>query len=152
MGAAYFYHLTRTPVEVTLTQLLDKARNAGWRVAVRGTDAKRLDWLDEKLWLGPEEGFLAHGRAGSDFDEEQPILLTEALDCPNGAACVMAVDGAEVTAEDVKTLERVCILFDGNDESALTRARDQWRSLSDAGCNAEYWSQESGSWTKKASN
>ena len=37
MGAAYFYHLTRRPLEATLPMLLGKAQQAGWRVAVRGT-------------------------------------------------------------------------------------------------------------------
>ena len=38
MGAAFFYHLTRRPLEHTLPLLLGKALQAGWRVAVRGTD------------------------------------------------------------------------------------------------------------------
>ena len=33
MGAAYFYHLTETPLERTLPMLLGKCRDAGWRVA-----------------------------------------------------------------------------------------------------------------------
>ena len=40
MGAAYFYHLTRAPLEVTLPMLLGKAQQAGWRVAVRGRDQR----------------------------------------------------------------------------------------------------------------
>ncbi|MEP5197776.1 MAG: DNA polymerase III subunit chi, partial [Roseobacter sp.] len=42
MGKAMFYHLTRRPMEDTLTMLLGKARQAGWRVLVRGTDSDRL--------------------------------------------------------------------------------------------------------------
>ena len=38
MGAAYFYHLTRRPLEAALPQLLERALAQGWRVAVRGTD------------------------------------------------------------------------------------------------------------------
>ena len=96
MGAAYFYHLTRQPLEAVLPMLLGKARGAGWRIAVRGIDASRMDRLDEKLWLGPEEGFLPHGRAGGEHDAEQPILLTTDAGLPNGAVCLMAVDGAAV--------------------------------------------------------
>ena len=76
MGAAYFYHLTRAPLEQTLPMLLDKARQAGWRIAVRGVDRARLEWLDERLWLGPEDGFLPHGLEGGPHDAAQPILLT----------------------------------------------------------------------------
>lgn len=150
MGAAFFYHLTRKPLEVTLPMLLEKARGAGWRVAVRGREAARMDWLDEKLWQGPEEGFLPHGRAGQPHETEQPVLLTTEPAMPNGAACLMTVDGAEVSAEEVQALERVCVLFDGNDDAAVQVARDQWKALTGAGCQAQYWSEASGRWEKKA--
>ncbi|MEL6313171.1 MAG: DNA polymerase III subunit chi [Pseudomonadota bacterium] len=150
MGAAYFYHLTRRPLEATLPTLLEKARGAGWRIAVRGVDAARMDWLDQKLWLGPEEGFLPHGLAGGDHDARQPILLTTSAEAANDPNCVMTVDGAEITAAEVTSLERVCVLFDGNDDVALQTARAQWKSLTDAGCSAQYWSEESGRWEKKA--
>ncbi|MEO3413309.1 DNA polymerase III subunit chi [Roseovarius sp. CAU 1744] len=150
MGAAYFYHLTRGPVEATLPMLLGKAMEAGWRVAVRGRDAARMDWLDEKLWLGPEEGFLPHGRAGKPHEADQPVLLTTSADMPNGATCLMSVDGADITAEEVASMERVCVLFDGNDPAALDVARGQWKALTDAGCAAQYWSEASGRWEKKA--
>ncbi len=150
MGAAYFYHLTRSPLEATLPMLLEKALAAGWRCAVRGGSAERLAWLDEKLWLAPEDGFLPHGLAGGPHDADQPVLLTTGTELPNRAACVMAVDGAAVAPEEVRALERVCVLFDGADPEALADARAQWRALTGAGCAAQYWSQESGSWAKKA--
>jgi DNA polymerase-3 subunit chi len=150
MGEAYFYHLTRRPLEAALPQLLEASLARGWRVAVRGGDAERLAWLDEKLWLGPEDGFLPHGLAGGAHDARQPVLLTTGREMPNGAACLMAVDGAEVAPEEVETLERVCVLFDGNDAAALERARGQWAALTKAGCRAQYWSEESGRWEKKA--
>ncbi|WP_224824605.1 DNA polymerase III subunit chi [Cognatishimia sp. MH4019] len=150
MGAAYFYHLTQTPLEQTLPTLLEKCRGAGWRVAVRGTDAARLDWLDAKLWLAGDGSFLPHGRAGGPHDADQPILLTDQVEAPNGPACVMCIDGAQISKDEVTALDRVCILFDGNDEAALQAARVQWKALTDDGCTAQYWSQESGRWEKKA--
>ncbi|MEL6594451.1 MAG: DNA polymerase III subunit chi [Pseudomonadota bacterium] len=150
MGAAYFYHLTQTPLEQTLPTLLEKCRGAGWRVAVRGTDVARLDWLDEKLWLIGDGSFLPHGRAGGSHDADQPILLTDQAVAANDPACVMCVDGAEISQAEVTALERVCILFDGNDETAVQAARVQWKALTDAGCSAQYWSQETGRWEKKA--
>ena len=59
MGAAYFYHLTRAPLEHTLPVLLGKARGAGWRVAVRGVEPARMAYLDDRLWQGPETDLLA---------------------------------------------------------------------------------------------
>ena len=82
-------------------------------------------------------------------DSRQPVLLTVAQDSPNDPQCLMTVDGAEVSAEEVTRLERVCVLFDGNDETALSTARGQWKALTEAGCAAQYWSEESGRWEKK---
>ena len=151
MAEVYFYHMTRTPLEATLPVLLEKSRAAGWRVVVRGTDRGRLDWLDQRLWLTSDEGFLPHGLAGGPHDADQPILLTDTRDAPNGADILMAVDGAEVTAEEAGAFTRVCLLFDGNDPEAVEAARGQWRRLTGAGLPARYWSQESGRWAEKAS-
>ena len=150
MGAAYFYHLTRRPLEVALAELLEAARKRDMRVAVRGQAAERLAWLDEKLWLIGDGSFLPHGRAGGSHDADQPILLTDQAVAANDPACVMCVDGAEISQAEVTALERVCILFGGNDETAVQAARVQWKALTDAGCSAQYWSQETGRWEKKA--
>lgn len=149
MGNALFYHLTRSPAEALLPVLIGKSLQAGWRVELRGTDRERLTRLDERLWL--DEGFLPHGLAGGPHDARQPVLLTlsgQPHDS-NAAACLMALDGAEVTAEECTALQRACILFDGNNPAATERARDQWRSLTGAGVVAEYWAEDEGGWSKK---
>ena len=149
MGAVYFYHLTDTPLDQTLPMLVGKARGAGWRVLVRGRVVDRLNWLDEKLWAGQPTSFLPHGMAGGAHDASQQILL--GIDTPaEGFDCLMSVDGAALTAEEVGLSQRSCILFDGNDDAALNHARGQWKMLSDAGAQAQYWAQVDGSWVKKA--
>ncbi len=150
MGAAFFYHLTRSPLEEALPMILTRALDRGWRVEVRGREAGLMDRLDAQLWLRPEEGFLPHGRAGGPHDADQPVLLTAGEPAANGAACVMCVDGAPLEAGEVAALERACVIFDGADAAAVEGARDQWRTLTGAGCAAEYWSQEGGRWEKKA--
>jgi DNA polymerase III subunit chi len=147
MGAAYFYLLTETSVEQTLPTLIARAQGQGWRIELRGTDPVRMAQLDAALWLGPEDGFLAHGLAGGPHDALQPVLLTTA---PTDRACVMCVDGAEVSHDQVQAAQRVCILFDGNDAEALTVARAQWKALTGAGCAAQYWAQDGGRWVMKA--
>lgn len=147
MGDVFFYHLTERPLEATLAVLLSKSLGAGWRVAVRGTDIQRLDWLDRQLWMG--EGFLPHGRAGGSHDADQPVLLTTGT-IENGANCLMCVDGAEVEIEEVNQSERVCVLFDGGNEEAVQKARGQWKTLTEAGIKAQYWAEEAGRWVKKA--
>lgn len=150
MGAVFFYHLTRRTEADTLRMLLGKSLEQGWKVALRARDAAHLEGLDRALWLVPEDGFLPHGVAGGPHDADQPILLTTQGVAANAPDCIMSVQGAEVTADEVATLARVCVLFDGNDEDALQRARDQWKTLKEAGASAQYWSEASGKWEKKA--
>ncbi|KIT17844.1 DNA polymerase III subunit chi [Jannaschia aquimarina] len=149
MGEAYFYHLTRRPVDQTLAVLLERSLAQGWRVAVRAPDPELLEALDEQLWLGPKERFLPHGLAGGAHDARQPVLLTSGV-AANDPHCVMALAGAEVAPKEVAPLKRVCILFDGMDGDALARARAQWTMLTGAGVGARYWSEESGKWEEKA--
>ena len=78
------------------------------------------------------------------------VLLVAGAQLGNDPACLMAIDGAPVTPEEVRALERVCVLFDGNDPAAVDRARVQWREITSAECEAQYWSEESGRWEQKA--
>ncbi len=148
MGAVFFYHLTQRPLEGTLPILLEKARGQNWRVEVRGMDPDRMAWLDEKLWLLSDDSFIAHGMAGGPHDALQPILLSTSP--TQGMDCLMCVDGAAPSPEEVTASQRVCVLFDGHDPEAVQKARAHWKSLTDAGCAAQYWSEEGGSWQKKA--
>ena len=147
MGAAFFYHLTERPLEATLPVLLGKALQAGWRVEVRGTDDASIDRLDRHLWLG--DGFLPHGKSGGSHDAERPVVLTTGQG-GNEATCVMSVDGADVSPDEVTAMERVCILFSAADPAALETARAQWRLLTEAGITAQYWAEDGGRWIKKA--
>lgn len=147
MGAAYFYLLTENTVEQTLPSLIGRAQGQGWQIELRGTDPGRMAALDAALWLGPDDSFLPHGLAGGPHDALQPVLLTLA---PTDRACIMCVDGADMTPDQVQAAQRVCILFDGNDPGALAHARTQWKSLTGAGCAAQYWAQADGRWVMKA--
>lgn len=149
MGVVMFYHLTASGMEETARNLLTRSLQGGWRVMLRGTDLARLQRLDGMLWQGPDDSFLPHGLDGGPHDARQPVLLgTGAIG--NEAQALMAVDGAAVAVEEATGLERVFILFDGNDEAAVAAARVQWKSLTGAGLAAQYWSEESGRWEKKA--
>lgn len=148
MGKALFYHLTRSPAEDLLPQLLTRALAAGWRVELRATTPARLERLDLHLWQG--DGFLPHGLAGGPHDARQPVLLTlPDQQAANAPSCLMTLDGPPLDPTRIKALERTCILFDGADAPSLDRARDQWRQLTAAAIESEYWSEESGRWERK---
>lgn len=144
-----FYHLIRSSPAETLALLLPRALSQGWRVMIRGTDALALQRLDEKLWVDPPETFVPHGMEGGPHDARQPVLLGQgpATNDPQG---LFLIDGADVTPDEARPLERVWLLFDGGNPDAVAAARMKWKMLTGAGIAAQYWSEESGKWEKKA--
>ncbi len=151
MTEVLFYHLTRSPVEVTLMELLEKTRARGWKAVVLCRSDERARWLDQKLWLGEDTGFAAHGVAGGPHDAGQPVLLTTGPGAANNAEIMLALDGAEIDVDGFSAFERVCVLFEGHVESALECARAQWKQVTAAGLPAHYWAQDDGRWVEKAS-
>jgi DNA polymerase-3 subunit chi len=150
MGHAMFYHLTRSSSDAMVQTLVPKALAQGWHVVIRSPLAERLGQLDDLLWQQPEDGFLPHAIAcGEASDAKQPVLLTTGQSMPNGARYLIAMDGAEISPAEVEALERACLLFEDGDATAMTHARALWKSLTDQGVTAQYWSEESGAWRMK---
>jgi DNA polymerase III subunit chi len=148
MGVVMFYHLTQSGADDTLLTLIGRARARDWRVMVRGRDAAHLARLDEMLWLQPADGFLAHGVAGGPMDADQPVLLGQGP-VTNGARVLALIDGALLSVDEVAGLERVWVLFDDADKTAVDAARGLWRQVTDAGHPAQYWTENSGIWQMK---
>lgn len=132
--------------------LLARSLAAGWRVAVQMRSEALMTRLDERLWIHPADGFLPHGIAGGAQDARQPVLLACGAAVGNDPACVIALEGADLPPDQARGLERGCILFDGHDLGAVEHARGQWRSLTRAGIEAQYWAQEASGWVMKATS
>lgn len=148
MPRALFYHITRSVPERTVADLIGRALGQGWRVMLRGTDPDRLAWIDQTLWLDPEDGFLPHGMEGGKHDARQPVLIGRGA-IANGAQALMLIDAAETTPAEAAALERVWVLFDGADADSVAAARGLWKRLTDGGIPAQYWSEETGKWAMK---
>jgi DNA polymerase III subunit chi len=146
---ALFYHLTRSTPDDLIRTILTRARAQDWRVMVRGTDDAALARLDTRLWTTPEDSFLPHGLAGGPHDADQPVLLGQGA-AVNAAQGVILIDGAVATPEEANALTRLWVVFNGADDAAVTHARSLWRTLSEGGVDAEYWSEDSGKWAKTA--
>lgn len=150
MSEVWFYHLSATPLDLALVRLLPMALSRGWRIELRGRDPARMEELDRALWLGPEDGFLAHGMAGGTDDARQPVLLTVAGQAAaNAPECLMVVDAGPLALDEVGGLARACVVFDGNVTPELDHARALWREVRAAELPAQYWAEESGRWVKK---
>ena len=148
-ATAVFYHLMRAGLDETVLTTVTRAQGAGWRVMIRAPELGLLQHLDAKLWLGPEEGFLAHGLADSPHDADQPVLLGQG-EMTNAAQGLMLLAGADASQDEVAGLERIWVLFDGSDDAAVAKARQSWTLFTGWGLAAQYWSDESGTWVKKS--
>ena len=147
MAEIGFYHLLATPLERALPRLLERGRAAGHRIVLRGGSPERVEHLNALLWTYGDASFLAHGSARDGNADRQPVWLTDGAEVPNGASMLVLVDG--VAAADLGAFARVVDLFDGNDESAVTAARERWRQAKAAGHMLTYWQQTATGWEKK---
>jgi DNA polymerase-3 subunit chi len=147
-ATAVFYHLIHSGLDETVLTTVSRARGAGWRVMIRAPVPRLLTHLEAKLWLGPEDDFLAHGLEGGPQDGDQPVLLG-AGPITNGAKGLMLLAGAEASQDEVAGLERIWVFFDGADPAAVATARLRWTTFTSWGLGAQYWSDEDGPWVKK---
>src|SRR3954451_15667894 len=138
MTEILFYHLQRQPIEKVLPQLLEKSVERGWRVVVQGSSDERVDALDAHLWTYRDANFLAHGTYRENEAAMQPVLLTVNEDNPNRATVRFLIDGAPVP-DDAASYQRIVLLFDGEDDEAVTAARARWSEAKAKGFEATYW-------------
>ena len=140
MAAAewWFYHIEHTSLDAAIAPLIEKCLERKWRVVVVGHD-DTLERLNKTLWSFREDSFLPHGRARTDADKHPVLLSTEAV-ATNGAKVALLLDGSDVADA---SFERVMVVFDGGDETARAKARQQYKAATDGGA-ARYFQQERG--------
>ena len=150
MTEILFYHMQRQPLERVLPNLVERSLERGWQAAIQAVSEERLAALDDGLWTYADESFLPHGTDREPDAGTQPVVLTLRDLNPNGTSIRFLVEGADLPP-DAADYARICILFDGTDQDALLRAREQWRQAKAAGHAVAYWQQdEDGRWNKKA--
>lgn len=145
MTEVRFYHLTRKTMEQTLPELLEKTLERGWRAVVMAGSSERVESLTQHLWTFRPDSFLPHGSAKDGHGELQPVWLTQNDERPNNAEVLFLTDGAQ--SEQQSAYQRVCEIFDGNDETAVIAARARWKNYKTAGFDLSYWQQGDRGWT-----
>jgi DNA polymerase III subunit chi len=144
-----FYHLEHKPWEQVLPRQLSTALERGWRCVVQVGDAARVEEISELLWKNDADLFLTHGTKADGRADQQPIWLTAEAENPNAANVKFFIEGAAV--DDVAGLTRAVILFDGHDEAAVTRAREDWKRFKAQGFEISYYQQdENHRWVNKS--
>jgi len=144
-----FYHLERAPVTEVLPKLLEKALAAGLRTLVHVRDDKMMEEIDQSLWTYDPGSFLPHGTQSQGHVAEQPILVSFDGRNENASTCAAVLDG-QVPA-DMNAFERCLYIFDGQDTSAVEKARAHWKEFKAHGHDVTYWQQgPTGGWQKMA--
>ncbi len=142
MAEIGFYHLTRTDELAALPALLNRTLAAGEKALVLCGSEARVAALDTALW---QADWLPHGTAKTPHPEWQPVFICAAMQNPAAAKFLFLLDG---TSPDVNGFSRVFDLFDGNNDSAVTAARERWKAAKDAGHAMTYWKQSETGWAK----
>ncbi|RYX93580.1 MAG: DNA polymerase III subunit chi [Bradyrhizobiaceae bacterium] len=149
MTEVLFYHLQNMALENVLPPLLEKSLERGWRCVVQSSSEERADALDAHLWTYRDDSFLPHATWRAADAAVQPILLVTEDSNPNAAQVRFLVDNAPLPA-DTGGYERMVLVFNGDDDEALTAARAAWTDCKARGLAATYWqADERGRWQKR---
>src|SRR5450755_3230371 len=124
MTEMLFYHLQGQKLEGVLPGLLERSLERGWKVIVQGASEERIEALDAHLWTYRDDGFLPHGTWREPDAALQPVLLTLTDSNPNAANVRFLIEGAAVPP-DADSYQRIVLVFDGDDDEAVTAARAQ---------------------------
>lgn len=149
MAEVWFFHLDQQPLDHVLPRIVTSSLARGWRMVIETAVPERVAKLSEMLWASEDVAFLAHGFEGEPSPERQSVWLTANSENPNSAQVRVLLDGA--LPADISNLTRAVFMFDGNDQQALEKARDEWKRQKTAGHDISYWKQdESGKWINQA--
>lgn len=149
MTEILFYHLQGMTLDNVLPPLLEKSLERGWRVAVQVGSEERADALDGHLWTYREDSFLPHGTWREADAADHPVVLLIDDANPNSANVRFIVDGAALP-DDFAPYERVVLIFNGEDDEALQRARAAWTECKSKGFDLTYWqADERGKWQRR---
>jgi DNA polymerase-3 subunit chi len=140
-----FYHLTATPLEAAVGQLMQRALDAGFRIALWCKDTDEEKRLSNALWTFTRESFLPNGSSNEKFSDKQPILTSTSETRENQPNLLAITHGA--TPENIDDYSRILDIFNGLDEDAVLAARTRWKNYKQANCELQYFKQTpQGNW------
>ncbi len=148
MSEVFFYHLTKTTLEIALPKILERALSEKWSIEIRTSANTNLDEISNAIWRGPEESFLPHCLEDHEDLQDYPIVLCKSP-LKDWRDCLIVVGQADLKENEVKNYKRICLIFDAKIEAELSKARKSWKKLSEEGINTAYWVEDKGRWVKK---
>lgn len=148
MSEVFFYHLTKTTLEIALPKILERALSEKWSIEIRTSANTNLDEISNAIWRGPEESFLPHCLEDHEDLQDYPIVLCKSP-LKDWRDCLIIIGQADLKENEVKNYKRICLIFDAKIEAELSKARKSWKKLSEEGINTAYWAEDKGRWVKK---
>ncbi len=148
MAEILFYHLERAKLEQVLPELLERTIQRGWTARIQTSSPESVSKLDALLWTYADESFLPHSACSGD--EIPPISIMTDASQETQSEVLFLVHGAELYEPLLSQVVRCVLIFNGQDEAALSQARQVWKSLVGTGHNCTYWRQSpGGKWEKQ---
>lgn len=139
-----FWQVTADPLEKVVALIARRVLGEGERLLVVAADPQARAAISQSLWQAGPESFLAHGEAGEQGAERQPILLAGEPVAANGASHVVLADGQY---RECPGFARVFLLFP---PALAPAARAAWAAQDGrAEIERAYYAQEEGRWVKK---
>lgn len=143
-----FYHLTTTPLEKALPKLLERALETKKHTVVLGGSDAEVSMLNQLLWTYSTLTFLPHGTKEEGYAARQPIYITTEEENPNQAE-ILCFHGTR-EPRFIEGFTKALYLFDGNDPSQISFARNLWKSYKQSGYDMSYWKQTGqGGWEQQ---
>ena len=146
-----FYQLTDANTAELAAQLADKCHVVAKKTVIHSSK-DHCQSVSRALWVLRDLSFLAHGIDDDDGKDYASIWISSKLDQNQiDADYAILLEGREVP--NMADFERIFIIFNGRDESALQQARGQWKALSGqfAGHCRYFAKTETGGWAQAAS-
>jgi DNA polymerase-3 subunit chi len=145
-----FYHLTDVDFSAPAALIADKSVTSGHKLLMLASKPVAAS-LSDALWTTRPDSFLAHGIDAEEGLAHAPVWIsTEPDKNPIEADFLLLTAGLEM--DDMQGFRRVFNLFNGAEETALAKAREQWKSWSTQGSwHCRYFARsETGGWQQKA--
>src|SRR3546814_17348401 len=78
MTEVRFYHMTRTPLDQSLPQMMEKTLERGQRAVVRAGSAARVEDMSASLWTHHYSTFLPHQTLTGGRADTLPVFMLSA--------------------------------------------------------------------------
>ncbi len=148
----WFYDTQDKQLDAYLPALLEKCLSTGRKVVVQCVDDDALEHYDAWIWTYNDISFLAHGKQGCAFAENQPIYLTtQSDDNSNNADIRLYVQNTtpltyEDMHSDMQKYERCIFLFCNTDKQLMEAINNLYSSIKQHDITLRYLRLHNGQW------